>query len=292
MRITQSETCRNFASDLETLNDFYSKISRQVSSGKRLTQLSDSPEGSADLLSLTDLATDIDQFRSSADTVSYFLGTTDSVLNEVNNLFTSVYSRGSQAASETVGDGARATIATEIRSLRDQILALANSQTKGRYLFAGSMVTVAPFVIAGDSVSYVGNSDINSIRVEEETEVKQGVSGAEAFSSVFSSIESLLSAVDSNDVSAIGTALSQFQSAFSELGQARGKIGASLNLIQNVQSRLDGQETSLKTRRSQIEDADMTEAVVQLGQAKTALDTALSAGGAILSQRNLFDILG
>jgi len=90
MRITQSETCRNFASDLETLNDVYYKISRQVSSGKRLTQLSDSPEGSADLLSLTDLATDIDQFRSSADTVSYFLGTADSVLNEVNNLFTSV----------------------------------------------------------------------------------------------------------------------------------------------------------------------------------------------------------
>jgi flagellar hook-associated protein 3 FlgL len=292
MRITQSETCRNFASDLETLNDVYYKISRQVSSGKRLTRLSDSPEGSADLLSLTDLAAGIDQFRSSAGTVSYFLGTADSVLNEVNNLFTSVYSRGSQAASETVGEDARATIATEIRALRDQIVALANSQTKGRYLFAGSMVTAAPFVIAGDSVRYVGNEDINSIRVEEGTDVKQGVSGAEAFSSVFSSIESLLSAVDSNDVSAIGTALSRFQSAFSELGLARGKIGANLNLIQNVQSRLDGQETSLKTRRSEIEDTDMANAVVQLGQVKTALNTALSAGGTILSQRNLFDILG
>lgn len=292
MRITQSETYRNFTSDLETLNDVYSKISRQLSSGKRLTQLSDSPEGSADLLSLTGLAADIDQYRSSADTVSYFLGTADSMLNEVNNLFTSVYSRGSQAASETVGEGARATIAMDIRALRDQILALANSQTKGRHLFAGSMVTAAPFVLAGDSVSYVGNGDINSIRVEEGTEVTQGVSGAEAFSSVFSSIESLLSAIDSNDVPAIGTALRQFQSAFSELGLARGKIGANLSLIQNVQSRLDLQETSLKMRRSQIEDADMTEAAVQLSQAKTALETALSAGGAILSQRNLFDILG
>jgi flagellar hook-associated protein 3 FlgL len=292
MRITQSETYRNFTSDLETLNDACNRVSRQLSSGKCLTRLSDSPEGSAELLSLTDLASDNDQFRTSADTVSYFLGTADSVLNEVNNLFTSVYSRGSQAASETVGEGARASIAAEIRSLRDQILSLANNQTKGRYLFGGSMVASAPFVLTGDAVQYIGNGEINSVRIEEGTEVKQGVSGDEAFGAVFSTIESLLSAIDSNDVSAIGAALSRFQGAFSELGLARGKIGANLNLIQSAQLRLDGQEANLKVRRSQIEDADMTEAVVQFSQVKTALDAALSAGGAVLSQRNLFDILG
>jgi hypothetical protein len=37
---------------------------------------------------------------------------------------------------------------------------------------------------------------------------------------------------------------------------------------------------------------NMAEAVVQLSQAKNSLDAALSAGGSILSQRNLFDILG
>ena len=292
MRITQSETYRNFISDLATLNDAYNKVSRQVSSGKSLNQLSDSPAGSADLLPLTDLAADIDQYRSSADTVSYFLGSADSALNEVNNIFTSIFSKGSEAASEIVGDDARATLAMEIRSLRDQILSLANSQVKGRYLFAGSLVASAPFVLEGDSVRYVGDDDINSVYVEEGTEVKTGVTGAETFSSIFSSIASLLSAMESNDTSAIGAALNQFKSAFSELGQARGKIGSSMNLIQDVQTRLDGQETNLKARRSKIEDADIAQAVVQLSQTKTALQTAISAGGSILQQRNLFDILG
>jgi flagellar hook-associated protein 3 FlgL len=292
MRITQSETYRNFVSDLETLNDAFNRVSRQVSSGKSLTQLGDSPEGIADLLSLTDLAADINQYRSTTNTVSYYLGVADSALNEVNNLVTSVYSRGSQAASEAVDSSERATLATEIRSLRDQILSLANSQAKGRYLFAGSMVASAPFVISGDTVSYIGNNDVNSIPVEEGTQVQSGVSGADAFSSAFSAIETLLLAVGSNNVSSIGTALGQFKSAFSQLGQARGKIGASLNLIENVRARLDGQETSLKARRSQIEDADIAEAVVQLSQTKTALQTAISAGGSILSQRNLFDFLG
>jgi flagellar hook-associated protein 3 FlgL len=292
MRITQSETYRNFTSDLETLNEFYNKMSQQVSSGKRITDLSDSPAGSADLLSLTDLSADIDQYRSSTNTVSYFLGVSESALNEVNNLVTSVYSKGSEAASEVTGDEARKTLATEIRSLRDQILSLANSQEKGRHLFAGSLISAAPFFISGDTVSYVGDNDVNTVCVEEGTEVQSGVSGADAFSAVFSAIESLLSAVDANDTSAIGTALGQFKSAFSELGQARGVIGANLNVIENVQSRLDGQETILKSRRSQIEDADMTGAVVQLSQAKTALQTSLTVGGSLMSQRNLFDILG
>jgi flagellin-like hook-associated protein FlgL len=52
------------------------------------------------------------------------------------------------------------------------------------------------------------------------------------------------------------------------------------------------QETRLEGQRSRIEDADMVDAVVKMNQTKTTLETAMSAGGSILSQKNLFDILG
>ncbi len=292
MRITQSETYRNFVSDLETLNSEFNRISRQVSSGKKLTQLSESPQGSAALLSLTDLASDIDQYKSSADTISYFLGVADSALNEVYNLITSVYSKGSQAASDAVSDEARTAIATDIRSLRDQILSLANSQAKGRYIFAGSMVTAVPFEINGESVLYRGNGEIVSVGIDEGTEIQTGVAGSEAFNPAFAAVESLLAAIDSNDIAAIGDALRQFASVFSGLGQVRGKVGANLSLLESVQSRLDLRETNMKQQRSRLEDVNMAEAVVQMTQVKTALQTSISAGGSILQQSNLFDILG
>jgi len=292
MRVTQAEMYRNFLSDLETLNENLTGISRQVSSGKKLTQLSDSPGGSADLVSLTELASKINLYRTNADTGSYFLGVTESALSEVNDLVTSVYSKGSEAASEAVGADARATLALEIRSLRDQILALANSQARGRYIFAGSAVTSAPFVIAGDSVANSGNDDVNSVLVSDGVEVQQGVPVSEAFDSIFAAIQTLLVAIDGNDVSGIGTALSQFSSALSDLGQVRGQVGVNLSLLDNVKANLDSQEASLKQRRSGIEDADMAKAIVQLNQTQTALKAAISAGGSILSQPNLFDILG
>jgi flagellar hook-associated protein 3 FlgL len=292
MRITQAETYRNFISDLATLNDAFNTVSRQVSSGKRLTQLKDSPGESAELLSMTGQQADIDLYRSSADTVSYYLGVADSALNEVNALFTSVYTKGSEAGTETVDANARAALATDIRSLRDQILSLANSKANGRYIFAGSQVAESPFVLNGDTVTYQGDALVNTVEVDNGTDVQTGVPGAEAFTKVFTAIESLLSAVDGNDTAAIGNALGQFASAFSELGLARGKIGSGMNLLQNVQSRLADQETTLKEQRSKIEDVNLAEAVVQMNQVKTAMQAAMSAGGTILQQNNLFDILG
>jgi flagellar hook-associated protein 3 FlgL len=218
MRVTQSEMYRNFLSDIETLNENFARISRQVSSGKKLTQLADSPAGSADLVSLTERSLKIDMYRSNIDTASYFLKVADSALNEVNNLVTSVYAKGLESASNTVNQDARATLAVEIRSMRDQILSLANSQARGRYIFAGSKVESAPFVLDGDSAGYQGDNDVNSVCVDDGMEIQQGVPGSDIFNSVFSAIDALLAGIDGNDLPGIAAALDQFSSALSDLG--------------------------------------------------------------------------
>jgi flagellar hook-associated protein 3 FlgL len=292
MRVTQAETTRIFLSNLETLNETYNRLSGQLSSGKKLNQLKDSPGDSANLLSMTDRASDIDQYQSSGNTVSFNLGVADSALNEINNLVTSIYSKGSEAASESINNSERAAIATDVRSLRDQVLSLANSQAKGRYIFAGSQVAAVPYTINADSITYHGDTAVATVGVDDGIAVPTGVSGSDAFSLVFSSIEALITAIGTNNTSSIGSALGQFASAFSQLGQARGTIGASMNTLQSVQDRLSTEETTLEAQRSQIEDADMAKAAVQMSQTKTALDAAMTAGGSILQQRNLFDILG
>ena len=147
MRVTQSEIYRNFMSDIETLSDASSRIGRQVTSGKKLNQLKDSPSGSAELVSLTKLASEIDQYRSNTDKGSLYLNVADSALNEVTNLLSSIYNKGSQASADTVNDEARAALAYEVRSLREQIVSLANSEVNGRFLFAGSLsssINIAP----------------------------------------------------------------------------------------------------------------------------------------------------
>jgi flagellar hook-associated protein 3 FlgL len=292
MRVTSAEMYRNFLSDLEKLNASYNKVSQQISSGKKLAQLKDSPAGSAELVSLTELASEIDTYRCNMDSGSYFLRAAESALNEVNNIFTSIYTRGSQAGSELMTSEARAAIGTEVRTLRDQILSLANSQVRGRYIFGGSQTLSPPFELTGDSVAYQGDDEVTKAAINDGVEVPLGVTGDETFNTVFVAIESLLTALDGNDIPGIQSALTQFSSAFTELGQVRGQIGSGLSVMEHITTVLDSKELNLTERRGIIEDANMAEAAVKLKQIQTALQAAMTSGGNMLSMPNLFDILG
>ncbi len=131
----------------------------------------------------------------------------------------SAYSLRSQAASETISDDTRAVLALDVRSLRDQIVSLANSQVRGRYIFAGSAVGSAPFSLEGDSVVYHGDGVVGRIGVAEGVDVPMSYSGDTIFDPVFSSIDSLLTGIDSNDIASIRASLDKFSSAFSNLAR-------------------------------------------------------------------------
>jgi len=292
MRVTQSEIYRNFVTDIERFNENLNTISRQVSSGKKLNQLKDSPAGVAELVSLTDQKAEIDQYSFNTNAQTYTLQTADSALNAVNNLVTSIYTDGSEAASESVTQDARATIASEISALRDQVLSLANTQVNGRYIFAGTKTDSAPYVLNGGTVTYQGDDNVSTVTVDDGTEVNQNVPASGAFSSMFGAIDSLLASVTANDLPGIKTALGQFSAALSALGQVRGQVGANMSLLQTVTSELQSRTTALQQQQSQVQDADMATAVVQLQQTQTALSAAEAAAGSFFSQRNLFDIIG
>lgn len=292
MRVTQDDIYRNFISGIEGFNENLNTISRQVSSGKKLNQLKDSPAGVAELVSLTDQEAKTDQYSFNTNAETYTLQTADSALNEVNNLVTSIYTAGSQAASDSVGQDTQATIASEIRTMRDQILSLANTQANGLYIFAGTKTDSAPYVLNGDTVTGPGDDNVNTVTVDDGTEVNQIVPASGAFNSIFSAINSVLTSVTANDVPGIQTALGQFSAALSALGQVRGGVGANLSLLQRVTSDLQSRTTALQQQQSQVQDADMAQAVVQLQQTQTALSAAETAAGSFFSQRNLFDILG
>jgi flagellar hook-associated protein 3 FlgL len=291
MRITQSISYRNFLAGVENLNEAMENASRQVSSGKKLTRLKDSPSGSAELLVLRKQLTDIDQYRSNTDSSVFFLNVADSALNSVHDLVTTIFTRGSAAGSGTIDADARASLATEIRFLRDQVFSLANTQTRGRSLFAGSEVTTAAFTIAGDAVTYQGNSEINSIDVGESLEIRQNLSGSAIFTPIFDAITTLLQAVDSGDIAAIQAGVTQLNPALSGLSNARIQLGVDLSRLEDIKTEHDAQALNIRARRGRIEDANLAEAITDLTQIQTALRASLSAQGTI-QPRNLFDYLG
>ena len=62
--------------------------------------------------------------------------------------------------------------------------------------------------------------------------------------------------------------------------------------LENIQSNLEMSKISLTEQRSGIEDADLSESIVELNRIQTSLEAAISAGSTLLGRRNLFDIIG
>jgi flagellar hook-associated protein 3 FlgL len=278
--------------DLTKLNKSFSEANRQLSSGKKLLDLADSPLGSADLVDITQQSLRLDTYRFNINAGSYQLKTADSVLNEANNVLTSIFTLGSEGANETISSDSREAIGLQVKNLREQMISIGNTTADGNFIFSGTKVTTTPFVLSGGSVVYQGNSATNAIPVADGVEVVAGVPGDVTFSAVFEAIDDLVAAFDADDLDAIQAALGKFPAAETELGQARGRVGTSLGMVEKLSSMLDSREAVLTEQRSNIEDANALEVTVRISQLQTAIDAALSSGGAILRQSNLFDTLG
>ncbi len=291
MRVTESSIYRSFLANIENLNEGMAQVNQQLGSGKKLSNLSDSPSGSAELLNIRTELSDIDQYTQNADSSNFFLGVTDSALNSLYNVVTSIFTTGSQAASDLNGASGRANLAQEIRSLRDQVLSLANTEAGGRYVFAGSRVSEPAFTISGDTVTYQGDSETNTVVVNDGLQVRQSVAGSSVFSPVFARINDLLNAIDSGDQAGIQNALNQFSSTMETIGQVRAQVGVDLSKLQSAKTEQSTRKTILSTQQSTLQDADMAQAATQLNQIQTALQAAMTAQS-ITQQKNLFDFLG
>lgn len=291
MNVTQSIMCRNLLSNLETLNEQLDTASQQISTGKRMVHLRDSPAAAAESVLLEGEAAKLDQYKANTDSGTFYLQVSDSVLNSVQNLVASIQSKGSAATSDTLNASDCASLANEVRSLRDQVLSHANSEVRGRYIFAGSKITSAPFVINGDAVTYQGDAIINQISVDDGLQVQQNIPGESVFRPIFDAIESLLSKMDAADHVGIGVVVSQMSSSLTGLNSARGQVGTELGKLENVSMELDTEAVNLRAQQSRVEDANAAEAATQLSQLQTALKTTLATGQSILQQKNLFDFL-
>jgi flagellar hook-associated protein 3 FlgL len=289
MRVTSSQTYRNFQFNIESLNQELDAANQQIASGKKLVHLNVSPSDSAEVVDLRAHSAQVDQYQGNADAGSYLLSVADSALSSVHTIITSIFAKGSAAASDS-NSTVRADLATEVRSLRDELLSLANTEARGRYIFSGSSVLSVPFTIAGDTATYQGDAVVNSVNIGSGLAVQENVPGSAVFSSIFESIRSLLTALDSGAKDAIGAALEQFSGQLATISQVRARVGSDLGRIQDQKTTLDTESTNIRMRKSQVEDSNLAETVTELTRIQTALKSALAAES-MVGQHNLFDFL-
>lgn len=187
MRISSSSMYRV---PIESITRQQTEIERtqlEISSGIKQSELSKDPSAARQVADLERQLADGEQFASNTDTVTSRLGTVESTLDSAVDLMQRVRELAVMSLNGSFAANQRGAVATEVRALNDQLLALANRRdASGEYIFAGSVTNAAPLrrTGTGGAVEYHGDSVERTIRVDGNTTVKDGFTGQRTFMQV------------------------------------------------------------------------------------------------------------
>lgn len=289
-----------FLDSLRDLNRRLERAQREVAGGRRVAAPSDAPDQVVSLVSAKAELARLEQIQANLGRFKTEVDGAEGVLQQAVKLFDRVRTLGMTGASGIQTEITRRGIADEIRSLIERMTGIANTQVDGRYVFSGNADQTPPFRLDWTATppwgAYQGAAATREaihptgVTFRVSLDAEWIFANPDPARNVLAGMEALRQALLSGDEQAMRDALAP-------LGNLAAHLNAALMFYGNVQTQIaDGLETAsamklrLQTLAASIEDADLTESIVELQQVRFSQEAALQVRAAV-PRRTLFDYL-
>lgn len=157
-------------------------LQQQLSTGQKLVTAQDDPVAAGTAVGLDRALASLEQFGKNANNVQNRLGLQENTLQQAGELMTRVNDLSIQANSGALSTDDRKAIASELATIKDSLLSLANSTDgTGRYLFGGAADDSAPFAKVNGQVVYNGDQTQRQVEIAPDTFVSDALPGSEIF---------------------------------------------------------------------------------------------------------------
>lgn len=297
--------------DLERTKERVALNTSRLASGKRITRPGDDPAGAALVLDFQMSIQSNDQFIRQADSALSFLKASEDVVSASLDMTTRLQELAQQAVDPTIGASGRAAMAQEVASIRNNLVALANTKDQGKYLFAGTRTQTLPFAApvppstppyapGNGPIAYSGDSGSIDLDVSGSTTVTTNVPGSTVFfgsggagssTDLFTVATQLYDALVANDVPSAQTAGTNLKGVFDHLVQVQADLGGRQAGLLDLKDTLSGFNVTLQELQNKHQDTDYVQTATDLATDQTIQSATLSAMSKI-NRTNLFDYLG
>ena len=269
---------------------------QQLSTGKRVNQISDDPAAYANNIKSLAASANVDRYTSNITTLLPMLQTADSALSTVVTSMNKAISLGTQGANGGLTDANRQAIASQVQSVLDGVVSQANTSIQGVYVFAGTANSQAPFTADASSATgytYNGNSNVNKVKVGDSISVSVGVPGNTIFTSgadVIGSLSKLVNALQSGTTTDIANATAGVTTALNYVDQQRIPLDNSISTLNSQETYLSQETVTLTSQQVSLVGIDTATAATNLAQAQ-AQNSAMLAAAARTMPQTLLDYL-
>jgi flagellin-like hook-associated protein FlgL len=291
MRITQRAVALTSLQGLNRNLEGLGKLQNQLTSGRLINAPSDSPTGTNTALQIRSEQTAVAQQARNISDADVWLTQTDSTMRSMLDATRRVRELTVLGSSGALSDPAREALATEVASLREGLITLANTRLGGRPVFGGITAGTEAYDATGAWTGVPGTpvtrqiSDTESLRVD--------INGLEAFGTapadLFSVVAGIATDLTTNpaglggDLAALDTVMQGMQTALASIG-ARG---AQLERVQQINA---DRSLALSSQLAETENIDLPNTIMRLQMQQVGYEAALAATAKAL-QPTLLDFL-
>jgi flagellar hook-associated protein 3 FlgL len=276
-----------FQQALRGTQETLSRIEEQrqvISSGLRVDQPSDDPTATGGIMRSSSTLRATDQYRTNLNTASSRLSVEDGVLNEITHVLTRAKELAVSQVGSTASTSTRNVVKAEVDSLRDFVIELGNTKHADTYLFGGQYADSRPFSATGADPS---RPPSGALEVEggSGSYFTANHDGQELLvdSGILDALENLSLGLANDSETEIQAAMGEVDRAFEAAQEMVGELGARMNQVETALSNLDALEINLQTFRSDLQDADLEEAITELLNRQVSYQAAMMANARILN---------
>lgn len=276
----------NVLSGLNTNNRDQAIAQQELSTGRRVNQPSDDPSATAIAIGIHWQGAQDDQFTRNISSVRGMLQTADSTMSSVVTALTQAVTLGVQAGSSALSASDRATLSTQIQGVSTQLIALANTSYQGSYIFAGTNSGQPAYVanpLSPTGVTYQGNAATNQVEISKGQSVSVNLPGSQIFNNpstdVFAALTNLAQAAQTGN--GVPAAVTQLKAAFDHVTSQRTFYGSQLTQLDTTEAYLANDKVQLASQEKTAVGIDLAQAATDVQRALTARSAILAAGGKI-----------
>jgi flagellar hook-associated protein 3 FlgL len=295
MRVTNNMMTDSLVRYLTTQNEALYERQTIIASQKRINRPSDDPIGTGKIMDYRQSLASIEQYQTNIQTGKTRLEVTEVNLDLVDDLLQVVRWIGQTEASRTAES--RLLAAEGIKDLFDQVLDLANSELNGNYLFSGYQTKTAPFsrdetlatTFDQFTVTYNGDGGDAQFIVAHNTEISIDADGRPLFQNaaggginIFDVLRDLIVGLENDDTAAISAQADLVDAARGQINNIRANNSPILYQLETTENHWQNYKPKIQELLGRQEEADITQAVVELQQIELAYQTTLATAARII----------
>jgi len=300
----------------------YFKLSEEASSGLKLTLPSEDPTATRTVLNINTRLSQLSSYANNMSLAQNELDVSDNTLTSISTAIQNANDLATQAANGTYSQKDLDNIRTQINQIMSNVTDLANTQYNGNYIFSGTSTTTPAYKVVTDasgnitSATYQGTPSTGdyqrNVQIADGVSLPVNTTGDQVLGSYTASsagppavaatgsgllytLGTLSEALGKGNVS---TTVPSITSSIDSLTANLDTVLSAQTQFASVSKRFEmttnsntSMTTQLKSSRSDLQDADLSQVLTDLTAQKNALQATMSVTSQLLTGTSLLDYI-